>query len=112
MSGLGEADVDAEFPDRTLAHLGRHLLGASRVAEPLSGIVAVDAPFAVYQTDQEDVSRLFGVGKYLGRISCAGDTLLFEVNVVQLDTFSVSSLLADPLQAVSQTMPRPITDGD
>lgn len=78
-------------------HTTRHLLGASRVGEPVSGIVAVDTPFAVYQTDQEGVSRLFGVGKYLSRISSSTSALLFEEHVVQLDTFSVPTLLADPL---------------
>jgi anthranilate 1,2-dioxygenase small subunit len=78
-------------------HTTRHLLGASRIGEPVSGAVAVETPFAVYQTDQEGVSRLFGVGKYISRISCTSKALLFEEIVVQLDTFSVPTLLADPL---------------
>lgn len=78
-------------------HTTRHLLGASRFGDAGSGVVAADTPFAVYQTDQEGVSRLFGVGQYRSRISCSGSTLLFEENVVELDTFSVPTLLADPL---------------
>jgi hypothetical protein len=43
------------------------------------------------------VSRLFGVGEYRSTVSCAGSRLLFENQVVVLDTFSVPTLLADPL---------------
>jgi anthranilate 1,2-dioxygenase small subunit len=78
-------------------HTTRHLLGATRFEEPVGDIVSAETPFAVYQTDQEGVSRLFGVGEYRSRISCAGAVLLFEENIVQLDTFSVPTLLADPL---------------
>jgi anthranilate 1,2-dioxygenase small subunit len=78
-------------------HTTRHLLGASRFDDPIDDVVAVETPFAVYQTDQEGVSRLFGVGEYRSKISCSGGKLLFEANIVQLDTFSVPTLLADPL---------------
>jgi len=78
-------------------HTTRHLLGAPRFDDPVRDVVAVETPFAVYQTDQEGVSRLFGVGEYRSNISCSGRRLLFEANVVQLDTFSVPTLLADPL---------------
>jgi len=75
----------------------RHILGLPRFDEPAGDIVSVETPFAVYHTDQEGVSRLFGVGEYRSRIACAGSRLLFEANIVQLDTFSVPTLLADPL---------------
>ncbi len=75
----------------------RHILGLPRFDEPAGDIVSVETPFAVYHTDQEGVSRLFGVGEYRSRINCAGSRLLFEANIVQLDTFSVPTLLADPL---------------
>lgn len=75
----------------------RHIIGMSRFDEPVGDVVSAETPFAVYHTDQEGVSRLFGVGEYRSRISCAGSKLLFEANVVQLDTFSVPTLLADPL---------------
>jgi 3-phenylpropionate/cinnamic acid dioxygenase small subunit len=80
----------------------RHLqrpahLGLPRFDAPVDDILSAETPFAVYHTDQEGVSRLFGVGEYRSRISCAGSRLLFEANVVVLDTFSVPTLLADPL---------------
>lgn len=75
----------------------RHIIGLPRFDEPAGDIVSVETPFAVYHTDQEGVSRLFGVGEYRSRIVCSGSRLLFEANIVQLDTFSVPTLLADPL---------------
>jgi anthranilate 1,2-dioxygenase small subunit len=78
-------------------HTTRHLIGASRFGDPLGDVVAVETPFAVYQTDQEGVSHLFGVGEYRSTVSEAGDRLLFDANVVVLDSFSVPTLLADPL---------------
>lgn len=75
----------------------RHIVGLPRFDAPAGDIVTVETPFAVYHTDQEGVSRLFGVGEYRSRISCGGSKLLFEANIVQLDTFSVPTLLADPL---------------
>lgn len=75
----------------------RHIIGLPRFDEPAGDLVSVETPFAVYHTDQEGVSRLFGVGEYRSRVSCAGDRLLFEAQVVVLDTFSVPTLLADPL---------------
>ena len=75
----------------------RHIIGLPRFDEPAGDIVSVETPFAVYHTDQEGVSRLFGVGEYRSRLVCSGSRLLFEANIVQLDTFSVPTLLADPL---------------
>jgi anthranilate 1,2-dioxygenase small subunit len=75
----------------------RHIIGLPRFDEPAGDTVSVETPFAVYHTDQDGVSRLFGVGEYRSRIACGGSRLLFEANIVQLDTFSVPTLLADPL---------------
>lgn len=75
----------------------RHILGLPRFDDLVGDIVSVETPFAVYHTDQEGVSRLFGVGEYRSRVSCAGTRLLFDSQVVVLDTFSVPTLLADPL---------------
>jgi anthranilate 1,2-dioxygenase small subunit len=75
----------------------RHIIGLPRFADPVRDIVSVETPFAVYHTDQEGVSRLFGVGEYQSKVSCAGARLLLETQVVVLDTFSVPTLLADPL---------------
>jgi anthranilate 1,2-dioxygenase small subunit len=75
----------------------RHIIGLPRADAPAGDMVSVETPFAVYHTDQEGVTRLFGVGEYRSRVSCGGDRLLLDSQIVVLDTFSVPTLLADPL---------------
>jgi 3-phenylpropionate/cinnamic acid dioxygenase small subunit len=78
-------------------HTDRHLIGMPRrVGEDAEGIL-VEAPFAVYQSDQEGESRLFATGLYRDRIVAEGGILKFRDKLVLLDTFAVPSLLATPL---------------
>jgi 3-phenylpropionate/cinnamic acid dioxygenase small subunit len=60
-------------------------------------LALVEAPFAVYQTDQEREARLFATGLYRDRIVGDAGPLKFRSKLVLLDTFVVSSLLAPPL---------------
>jgi anthranilate 1,2-dioxygenase small subunit len=57
----------------------------------------LEAPFAVYQTDQEGETRLFATGLYKDRLEMAGPSLKIRDKLVLLDTFAVPSLLATPL---------------
>jgi anthranilate 1,2-dioxygenase small subunit len=75
-------------------HTDRHLIGLPR----LSGDgFDLEAPFAVYQTDQEGETRLFATGLYKDRLEPFGPTLKIRDKLVLLDTFAVPSLLATPL---------------
>jgi 3-phenylpropionate/cinnamic acid dioxygenase small subunit len=76
-------------------HNDRHLIGLPR----LSGAdgLAVEAPFAVYQTDQEGETRLFATGLYRDRLELAGGGLKIRDKLILLDTFAVPTLLATPL---------------
>jgi len=56
-----------------------------------------EAPFAVYQTDQEGETRLFATGLYRDQIEAVGKHLKFRDKLILLDTFAVPSLLATPL---------------
>jgi anthranilate 1,2-dioxygenase small subunit len=76
-------------------HSDRHLIGLPRRLDP-DGLV-IEAPFAVYQTDQEGVSRLFATGLYRDRLERGPEGLLIRDKLVVLDTFAVPSLLATPL---------------
>jgi anthranilate 1,2-dioxygenase small subunit len=82
-------------------HTTRHIIGRSRLGAPAAatggGQIPVTTPFAVYQTDQEGVSQLFAVGAYDSRLILQDDALRFAAQVVHLDTFSVPTLLSDPL---------------
>jgi 3-phenylpropionate/cinnamic acid dioxygenase small subunit len=100
-AGLIYCDSRAVLEDRIGAlreankyniHSDRHLIGLPRVAGGL-----VEAPFAVYQTDQEGETRLFATGLYRDRLEAEAGCLKFRDKLVLLDTFAVPSLLATPL---------------
>ena len=75
-------------------HTDRHLIGLPRI---LDDDFAVEAPFAVYQTDQEGETRLFATGLYRDRLESVGRHLKIREKLILLDTFAVPSLLATPL---------------
>jgi anthranilate 1,2-dioxygenase small subunit len=75
-------------------HTDRHLIGLPRI---LDDGFAVEAPFAVYQTDQEGETRLFATGLYRDRLEPIGRHLKIRDKLILLDTFAVPSLLATPL---------------
>ena len=75
-------------------HTDRHVIGLPRVFE--DGL-ALEAPFAVFQTDQEGGTRLFATGLYRDRLEILGRGLKIRDKLVLLDTFAVPTLLATPL---------------
>jgi anthranilate 1,2-dioxygenase small subunit len=75
-------------------HTDRHVIGLPRV---LDDGLAAEAPFAVYQTDQEGETRLFATGLYRDRLVRAGSRLKIRDKLILLDTFAVPTLLATPL---------------
>jgi anthranilate 1,2-dioxygenase small subunit len=75
-------------------HTDRHLIGLPRIFD--DGIAA-EAPFVVYQTDQEGETRLFATGLYRDRLQLVGSRLKIRDKLVLLDTFAVPTLLATPL---------------
>jgi 3-phenylpropionate/cinnamic acid dioxygenase small subunit len=78
-------------------HWDRHLIGLPRLIGDEGGEIAVEATFAVYQTDQEGESRLFATGLYRDRVVEEAGGLRFRDKLVLLDTFAVPSLLSTPL---------------
>src|SRR5579883_3165448 len=78
-------------------HTDRHLIGLPRLVAREAAAVLVEAPFALYQTDQEGETRLFATGLYRDRIAAADGELKFRDKLVLLDSFAVPSLLATPL---------------
>jgi len=75
-------------------HTDRHIIGLPRMFD--NGL-AVEAPFAVYQTDQEGETRLFATGLYCDRLVFFDHRLKICDKLILLDTFAVPSLLATPL---------------
>jgi 3-phenylpropionate/cinnamic acid dioxygenase small subunit len=105
-AGLVYCDSRAVLEDRIMAlqeankyniHWDRHLIGLPRLLGEAGGEIAVEASFAVYQTDQEGESRLFATGLYRDRLLEEGGSLRFHDKLVLLDTFAVPSLLSTPL---------------
>ena len=99
-------DSRAMLEDRIMAlreankyniHTDRHLIGLPRLVAAEGAALAVEAPFAVYQTDQEGETRLFATGLYRDRLEPAGGALRIRDKLVLLDTFAVPTLLATPL---------------
>jgi anthranilate 1,2-dioxygenase small subunit len=83
-------------------HVPRHVIGLPRVtrgpADMLpADMLAVEAAYTVFQSDQEGESRLYSVGCYLDRVSTAGGVLRFKEKLVIVDSFAIPSLLATPL---------------
>jgi anthranilate 1,2-dioxygenase small subunit len=78
-------------------HIDRHLIGLPRIVAERAGAVEVEAPFAVYQTDQEGETRLFAAGLYRDRLEPTGAGLRIADKLVLLDTAAVPTLLATPL---------------
>jgi anthranilate 1,2-dioxygenase small subunit len=77
-------------------HTDRHLIGLPRVLDAIN-FIAVEAPFAVFQTDQEGETRLFATGIYRDGLALTAEGLRIRGKLVLLDTFAVPSLLATPL---------------
>lgn len=78
-------------------HTDRHLIGLPRVIGNEMGETLVEAPFAVYQTDQDGETRLFATGLYRDWITFEAGHPKFRGKFVVLDTFAVPSLLSTPL---------------
>ena len=78
-------------------HTDRHLIGLPRLTGIERSETFIEAPFAVYQTDQDGETRLFAAGLYRDRIALEAGSPKFRDKLVILDTFAVPSLLATPL---------------
>ena len=78
-------------------HTDRHLIGLPRIISSEADGLEIEAPFAVYQTDQEGETRLFATGLYRDRLAASQGGPRIRDKLILLDTFAVPSLLATPL---------------
>lgn len=78
-------------------HTDRHLIGLPRIVGPAAEALEIEAPFAVYQTDQEGETRLFATGLYRDSLVAGQGGPRIRDKLILLDTFAVPSLLATPL---------------
>ena len=78
-------------------HIDRHVVSAVRYRGEVEGVHAVEANYAVFQTDQDGQSRLFSVGLYLDTVVEEDGAYRFKDKLVITDTASIPTLLATPL---------------
>jgi anthranilate 1,2-dioxygenase small subunit len=78
-------------------HSDRHIIGLPRIIGSGADRIEIEAPFAVYQTDQEGETGLFATGLYRDRLASGVEGLHILEKLVLLDTFAVPTLLATPL---------------
>jgi len=78
-------------------HCDRHIIGLPRIVSNEPDEISIEAPFAVYQTEQEGDTRLFATGLYRDRLERSGEVLKIREKMVLVDSFAIQSLLATPL---------------
>jgi anthranilate 1,2-dioxygenase small subunit len=78
-------------------HSDRHVIGLPRILDDDADGLAVEAAFAVFQTDAEGETRLFATGLYRDRLSAGAAGFAIRDKFVLLDSFAVPTLLATPL---------------
>jgi anthranilate 1,2-dioxygenase small subunit len=78
-------------------HNDRHIIGLPRIVSNGPDGISIEAPFAVYQTEQEGDTRLFATGLYRDRLERSGADFKIGEKMVLLDSFAIPSLLATPL---------------
>jgi anthranilate 1,2-dioxygenase small subunit len=79
-------------------HVDRHVLGPSRIAAGgAAGDYRVATNYALYQSDNEGESRLFGVGLYDDVVAVVDGRARFKSRTVIVDTFAIPTLLSTPI---------------
>lgn len=78
-------------------HRDQHVIGLPQVFADEDGGWRAESGYAVYQTDQEGVSRLFSVGVYLDRIRIEEGLACFVERRVIVDTFGIQNMLSTPI---------------
>jgi len=78
-------------------HVDRHLIGLPRIVSSTPDSLSVEAPFAIYQSEQEGDTRLFAAGLYRDRLERTSGGLKISEKKIVLDSFAIPSLLATPL---------------
>jgi anthranilate 1,2-dioxygenase small subunit len=78
-------------------HHSHRLLSNIRILGRAGDIVNVEATYALYHTNVEGRSQLFGVGLYRDRLLVEDKGLRFLEKIVVIDSFSITAFLAKPI---------------
>jgi 3-phenylpropionate/cinnamic acid dioxygenase small subunit len=75
----------------------RHAITNIRVSEAIDGTLSARANFAIYETFEDTISRLFAVGRYIDTLARTGNALLFRDKLCILDSNIVIGSLIYPV---------------
>jgi 3-phenylpropionate/cinnamic acid dioxygenase small subunit len=75
----------------------RHAITNVRVSDAGDGTLTTRANFAIYETFEDTITRLFAVGRYIDTIVRSGDGLLFRDKLCVLDSNVVIGSLIYPV---------------
>jgi 3-phenylpropionate/cinnamic acid dioxygenase small subunit len=75
----------------------RHAITNVRVADAGNGSLTARANFAIYETFEDTITRLFAVGRYIDTIVRSGEALLFRDKLCVLDSNVVIGSLIYPI---------------
>lgn len=75
----------------------RHVAGAPRVIEEKEGVVSARLSFAVFETLQDEPSRVFLVGQYRAKVALTTDGPRFRELLAVYDTSLIPGLLVYPV---------------
>lgn len=78
-------------------HVNKHVVNHIRILGAENGTISAEANFAVFGTDDEGNSRIFGVGRYADKFVFVNNKPRIREKVVILDTASVPTSLPVPL---------------
>ena len=75
----------------------RHVAGSVRIFSETEGLYSVGSSFSVFETSQDEQSKVFMVGKYRAKIIFTEDGPRFQELLVIYDTSLIPGLLVFPV---------------
>jgi anthranilate 1,2-dioxygenase small subunit len=78
-------------------HFYRHLVSSVHVKGIEEGEIVVQSNYAVFQTRNDGVTKVYNVGKYLDRIVVVAGELKFKQKLVIFDSYSIDTLMVRPI---------------
>ena len=94
---LRDRVVSAQEANIYRFHVNKHVVNQVKILSAENGVISAEANFAVFGTDDEGNSRVFGVGRYADKFVFVKDKPRIREKVVILDTASVPTSLPVPL---------------
>jgi 3-phenylpropionate/cinnamic acid dioxygenase small subunit len=75
----------------------RHVSGSVRMFSEVEGVYSAGSSFSVFETSQDEISKVFMVGKYRAKVVFSGEGPRFQELLVIYDTSLIPGLLVFPV---------------